>query len=116
MRIVALGALIIAGLVVAAVGLAADPGEALAQRLGSPNPARASGELIALSTMVGDKYQQVTVIDPKQQVMSVYHIELATGAVELRCVRNIHWDLQMTYFNGKGLSPLEIQSQTLQPR
>jgi hypothetical protein len=42
--------------------------------------------------------------------MSVYHVELSSGNVELRCVRNIHWDLQMMYFNGKSPLPQEILS------
>ena len=33
-----------------------------------------------------------------------------SGAVKLQCVRHIHWDLQMEYFNGTGLTPQEIRS------
>ena len=68
--------------------------------------------------MVGDKYQQM-VVDPKSRVMSVYHVDLASGSIHLRCVRNIHWDLQMMDFNGTAPLPQEIRAeiQTLvQPR
>jgi len=110
MRAALLGALAGAGLVAAIFGANASRGELFAQQIGSQRP-DAGADLIALSTVVGEQYQQVTVIDPRQRVMSIYHVELATGNVELKCVRTIHWDLQMMYYNGKGLLPHEIQSQ-----
>lgn len=110
MRTWLLGLLVISGLVMAAAGVLPDRGEALAQRIPPPHTALADGALIALSTTVGDKYQQLSVIDPKLRVLSVYHVDLASGNVELKCVRTIHWDLQMTYYNGKGPMPQDIQS------
>ncbi len=115
MRIAVLGALVGAGLVIAAMGPARYGGEALAQRADPYASATRTAELVALSATVGDKYQQITVIDPKLRVMSVYRVDLASGSVELRCVRNIHWDLQMDYYNGNGLSPQEIRLM-LEPR
>lgn len=115
MRTAMLGALVGAGLAIAAVAAAPNRSESIGQRLGTYDEAKSAGDLIALSTVVGDRYQQVTVIDPKLRAMSVYHVELASGEVELRCVRDIRWDLQMEYFNGKGLSPVEIRSM-LEPR
>lgn len=110
MKTMVLGVLVGVGLVIAAVGVLPDRSEALAQRIPPYRLTSADGELIALSTTVGDKYQQLTVIDPKLRVLSIYHVDLASGDVELRCVRNIHWDLQMTYYNGKTPLPQEIQS------
>jgi hypothetical protein len=111
MKTVVLGLLVGAGLVMAVTGATPGGNEDFARRPG-PNPlVRADGDLIALSTVVADKYQQVVVIDPKAHVMSVYHVELATGIVQLRSVRNIHWDLQMMDFNGAIPSPREIQAQ-----
>ena len=111
MKTVLLGTLLSAGLAIAAMGALWDCGQVFAQRPTDPfQAAVANGELIALATTIGDKYQQVTVIDPKQRVMSVYHVELATGKISLRSVRNIHWDLQMTEFNGDNPLPQEIQS------
>jgi hypothetical protein len=66
--------------------------------------------LIALSEIVDQRYQQVTVIDPKREVLSVYHIELASGVIALRSVRNIHWDLQMSDYNGQKPLAKEIQA------
>ena len=59
---------------------------------------------------MGDTRQQLTVIDPQVHVVSVYHIELATGEISLKSVRNIHWDLQMSEFDGVNPLPREIRS------
>ncbi len=53
----------------------------------------------------------LTVIDPRQQAMGVYHIDLASGKIAPMSVRNIRWDLQMTEFNGVNPLPREIRSQ-----
>jgi len=130
MRTTVLAALIGAGVVIAVVTVAADPRDAYAPRpggsyganrrpavpvngLGSPMPitAQATGQLVALQTTVGTEHQQVTVIDPAAHVMSVYHIDLATGQIALKSVRNIHWDLQLTYFDCASPLPQEIQAQ-----
>ena len=110
MRAAILGVLAGVGLALVAVGATPDGRVALAQRAGPHGAVRPSGELIALSVTVENKYQQVTVIDPKLRSMSVYHVELASGNIELRCVRDIRWDLQLESFNGKGLLPKEIRS------
>ncbi len=110
MRTAVLGALIVAGLVITAAGVTANPNEGSPPRP-MPNVAwAADGQVIALSATVGDKYQQVTVIDPKTQAMSVYHIDLADGKIRLRSVRNFHWDLQMVHLNGVAPLPREIQA------
>lgn len=95
---------------------------ALAQRPGLAPPAigsapingsqrfAPSGELIALSFDVGGGKQQVTLIDPRTHMMSVYQLDPLTGEIALKSVRNVHWDLQMDEFNGKTPSPGEIRS------
>jgi len=110
-----LEALVGVGLALAAVGATPDGRETLPQQAGPYQSARPSGELIALSVTVDNRYQQVTVIDPKQRAMSVYHIELATGHIEFRSQRYIHHDLQMQHYNNKGLLPEEIRAM-LEPR
>jgi hypothetical protein len=116
MRIALLGVLIGAGLTVVTLGASPNGDEGLAQRAGGFVPGQAEGGLIAFCNVVDGKYQQLTVIDPKRMAMSVYHVELATGAIELKCVRTIQWDLQMTRYNGRGLLPEEIHSLQEQPR
>ncbi|MBN1911905.1 MAG: hypothetical protein JW818_19340 [Pirellulales bacterium] len=76
--------------------------------------AGAAGDLIAFSENIAQKYQQVTVIDAKQKVISVYHVDLGTGQIALRSVRAIQWDLRMSDYNGKTPLPREIQAMSEQ--
>jgi hypothetical protein len=78
----------------------------LAQR---PVATDLSTELIALTTPIDAGRQQLTVIDQRNRVLSIYHLELATGAVTLKSVRNLSWDLQMDEFNGIKPLPREIR-------
>lgn len=113
MRRTVLGTLLIAGLLTAAAALAQQRGDLFAQRpvSAAPAPAAAIGaELIVVPTALGEKGQILTVVDPRQRVLSVYHIDLATGKIALKSVRNIQWDLQMTYLNNETPLPQEIRS------
>jgi len=114
-----LGTLVCVGLGLAAVGMVGQHGEAFAQRTTAAIPAApamsapgavAGSELIVVPTSVGDKSQVLTVIDPRQKVLSVYHIDLMTGKITLRSVRNISWDLQIRDMNTEKPLPQEIQS------
>ena len=69
-----------------------------------------SGELIALSSDKAEGHQQVTVIDPKSRVMSVYHIDFADGTITLKSVRNIQADLLMDEYNTDSPLPREIRA------
>lgn len=110
MKVAMLGALAGAGLVIAALGTLDHRNDAFAQRVTPYDQAGAANQLIALSAPVGEKGQLLTVIDPRLRVMSVYHVDVATGKIALRSVRNIHWDLQMTHFNSESPLPDEIRS------
>jgi len=107
MRQALIGAVCGAVLMVAAAGLTGQAGEVFGQPAA---PSGAGAELIALTTPAGEGRQQLTVIDPKMRVLSVYQIDLATGAVTLKSVRNFHWDLQMVEFNGVSPLPRDIRS------
>ncbi|MCX7427442.1 MAG: hypothetical protein NTW96_17655 [Planctomycetia bacterium] len=111
MKTTVLGTVLVGLLVTIVAGALPEGREAAAPpRMPVVRSGVASEGMIALAETVEGKYQQVTVIDPKQQVMSVYHVDLASGAIELRSVRNIHWDLQMSDFNGKSPLAQEIQA------
>ena len=117
MRTVILGLVVVAGLVIGAAMAAPERHEGGRER-SSPlqlQSTLANADMLAVSASVGDKYQQLTIIDPKLRVMSVYHIEFATGRIALRSVRAFHFDLQMKQFNGKDPLPEEIES-LLAPR
>lgn len=115
MKRVILGTLVSLGLVMVAVATAQQRGEFAPQRgplAAAPAPTVAAGtELIVLSSTMADGVQVLTVVDPRQRALSVYHIELATGKIALKSVRNIQWDLKITDFNNVDPSPQQIQSQ-----
>lgn len=105
------GAGLIAGLVIAATAARSfsEPAYGL--------PAEASrvrgGDLITHVT-AGDAQtgqpQVVTVVDSRERVMSVYHVDRASGQITLKSVRNITWDLQMVEFNSGDPLPQDIRS------
>ncbi|HHM12118.1 MAG TPA: hypothetical protein ENJ16_01090 [Planctomycetaceae bacterium] len=81
-----------------------------------PAAAGAANDLIALSHPAEGHFQQVTVIDSKRRVMGVYHIDLRTGQIELKGVRDFSWDLKMEEFNGgSGPAPSEIRAMFAAP-
>jgi hypothetical protein len=109
MRLAVVGVGALASLVGAVLVAAVMPSVGFAQRAPAA-PALGGEGLIALTAVVGDQRQQVTVIDPTTRVMGVYHIELSTGEVTLKSVRRIHWDLQMNEFNATHPLPGEVRS------
>ncbi len=113
MKRAVLGTLLGVGLVTAAVAVAEQRGEIFAPRAtpAALAPAAAGGsELIVVPTVLGDKGQMLTVVDTRQRVLSVYHIDLSTGKIALKSVRNIQWDLQMAYLNNENPLPQEIRA------
>jgi hypothetical protein len=70
----------------------------------------ASEGLTALSFDLGDGRQQITLLDPKSRSLAVYHLDRATGAVALKSVRQVQWDLQMDDFNTASPTPREIRA------
>ncbi len=108
MRTAVLGGLVGAVLVIALGMVTTGPNPVLAQRSPGAQPAPA-GDLLAFATPLGDQHQQFVVIDPKTRVMSVYHIERASGEIALKSVRQIEWDLQLAEFNGVSPKPREIR-------
>jgi hypothetical protein len=88
--------------------------EAQTHRPASQDRAAASADLIALAHDGGDGRQQITVIDPRQRVMAVYHVDRATGGLTLRSVRNLHWDLLIEDFNSEKPTPREVRLLTQQ--
>jgi len=94
----------------AAVCVAQQRGEVYAQR-GTPAAAiTGNAEVVVVPTVFGDKCQVLSVIDPRLRVLSVYHIDLATGSIALKSVRNFQWDLQVLSLNNDKPLPQEIES------
>ena len=82
MRLGILGALMGAGLVVVSLGSLDPRAELLAEPLAASAAAQGgAAELIALAGPADDKGQLLTVIDPRQRVMGVYHVARADGRI-----------------------------------
>ncbi len=110
MRSSLFGALVGAGLVIAALAgrgssepIHTGPGE-----VASSAP-RTSG-LITHVTAVAGEPQSVIVVDPHQRVMAVYHVDSTSGEISLKSVRNLTWDLQMIEFNSGAPAPQDIRN------
>jgi hypothetical protein len=115
MKSAMLGILIGVGLVMAAVAVAEQRGDGFAPRGTAPTAVPAAGsELVVVPTSLGERGQMLTVVDPRQRVLCVYHIDLATGKIALKSVRNIQWDLQINALNNEIPLPEEIRSQLQQ--
>jgi len=49
---------------------------------------------------------RVIVVDPQQKRIAVYHVPVASGAIQLKSVRNITVDLQAQEINSPDFSPI----------
>lgn len=57
----------------------------------------------------------VTVVDPRQRAMAIYHVDRSTGEIALRSVRNLTWDLQMVQYNSGNPLPQDIRNGLQRP-
>jgi len=115
MKAAVVGMLVALGVLVAGAVGAPDPVGSPGARSGRTSAgqdrAGPSSELMALS-VDSEGRQQVTLIDPRSRVMAVYHVDRATGALSLKSVRNVHWDLLIEDFNSANPTPREIRALT----
>ena len=99
------------GLLIAVAVVCLERAQVYAQAAGhAVDKSVPQGQLMALSAELGDGRQQITLIDPRTRVMSVYQIDRNTGEISLKSVRSVHWDLQMDDFNSDSPTPKEIRS------
>lgn len=76
----------------------------------SSRPAMASaGDWMAFCSDTGEGPTQITLIDTKLRVLSVYHIDRVKGTIELMSVRKLEQDLRMEEYNGMRPLPKEIR-------
>lgn len=109
MRHSLLGALLGAGLVIAVTAGPGSSEPAYSPPVNYPSDTH-SGELITHVTTADGQPQMVTVIDPRQRVMAIYHVDRASGEITPKSVRNFTWDLQMIEFNSGNPLPQDIRS------
>ena len=118
MRFASVGMVVVVAIVTAGLTASAQPGQgpvaSPAQEIPVDIPGVSQRDeqtgLIALAAPAGENRQQITVIDPRTLVMTVYHVELSSGTIELKSARKIQWDLQMVQFNGTSPLPQEIRT------
>src|SRR5688500_1226992 len=99
---------------VAALLVAVGLGESIA-RVFAQRPTSAAGttgdSLLSHSMELPDGRQQIALIDGRTRSIAIYQVDPRTGALGLKSVRNVHWDLQMDEYNSGGNpSPKEIRS------
>jgi hypothetical protein len=79
------------------------PGSVLAGSDGFP-----SG-LISHYQAAGSGSATLTIVDPQLKSVGVYFIDAKTGAIHLKSVRTIRWDLEMNAHNSNDPSPEDIR-------
>lgn len=101
--------LALAGLVLALVAGRDRSDKAFGQRSDFSANLHAPG-LISHVTAPDGQQQTLTVIDPGERVVAVYHVDRSTGSIALKSVRNITWDLQMIEYNSGEPLPQDIRA------
>ena len=109
MRKTVLGSIIGLGLIIVLLGWGYPLAQADPRNSGQDRGV-GGDSLQALSFDVGDGRQQVTVLDPKLKTLAVYHVDRATGAITLKSVRSMTWDLLMEDYNSAKPTPGDIRS------
>ena len=69
-----------------------------------------SGELISHFGGADGQPLALTVIDPREQWIGVYHVDRASGVISLKSARKYTWDLQLVEFNSGKPLPQEIRN------
>jgi hypothetical protein len=105
------GALLAAGLVIAATAGRGSTAPAFGGTADEAivSPLQDTG-LFTQVTAENGQPLTVTVIDPRQRAMAIYHVDRSTGEITLRSVRNLTWDLQMVQYNSGNPLPQDIRS------
>ena len=109
MRHSLVGALIVAGFVIAITAGRGSTEPTYGPSLNSL-PAAQNDGLVMHVTAADSEPQVITVIDPRQRVLAVYHVDRSTGKIVPKSIRNVTWDLQMIEFNSGDPLPQDIRS------
>lgn len=105
------GALAVAGLVIAVMAgrSLSEPAFGGTGELANPSPLQDTSLFTQVTSENGQPLT-VTVIDPQQKALAIYHVDRATGEIVLRSVRNLTWDLQMVQYNSGNPPPQDIRN------
>jgi len=97
------------GLVAAATWCAADQ----TYVTGSQGVATGGAPLVTHVIAQENRPHTIVAVDPQNKTLAVYHVDLVTGKLALKSVRNATWDLQMRDFNTDEPLPQDIRSAKL---
>jgi len=104
MRRITLGALLGAGLLMAAMAGRGSTEPAFGQAGGVAPYPRPGGDLITHVTAADGLPLTITVIEPHERWIGVYQVDRASGEINLVSARNFTWDLKLIDYNcGKPL-------------
>src|SRR6187455_190669 len=111
MRLSFVGALLGASLVIGALAGRSSSEPAYGPPIDLPARSGSNELITHFATATDGSPAALTVIDPRQRVVAVYHEDRVSGELVLKSVRNITWDLQMIEFNsGKPFKPQDVRS------
>jgi hypothetical protein len=79
------------------------------QPAGNPSLALPSGQLVTHFQEQTNGPTVLTVVEPQNHVVAVYHIAREDGKVRLMSVRNFDLDLRLADYSNEGLKPEEIR-------
>ena len=79
------------GLVAAATWCSADPPYVT----GNQGVAATGAPLVTHVIAQENRPHTIVAVDPQNRSLAVYHIDLVTGKLALKSVRNVTWDLQI---------------------
>jgi len=115
MRTTAVGFGVGCAVAMAGLSVLSSTGQVRAERALEASTPQAAPGLMAFTTPAGEGRQMLVIVAPEQQVVSVYHVDVASGEIALRSVRNIQGDLAMDDFNGVRPTPGEIRQKLEHP-
>jgi hypothetical protein len=80
---------------------------------GSQGVATAGAPFVTHVIAQENRPHTVVAVDSQNRSLAVYHVDLITGKLALKSVRNVTWDLQMRDFNTEDPLPQDIRSAKL---
>lgn len=75
----------------------------------APAPVGSAGNTMMSSVLLSNGFQQIAVFDQLKQTMAVYHIDPATGDIQLKSVRKLDADFALQEFNLSEPTPTTIR-------
>jgi hypothetical protein len=75
----------------------------------APAQVATTGTSMMASVILANGFQQIAVVEPSKSSMAVYHIDPATGEIQLKSVRKMDADFMLEEFNLSEPTPSTIR-------